>query len=56
MLPENTEPEREKSALKRRIDMGLNSVAAQVPESEIDVEQFMVEEPGDGDEDESDDE
>jgi len=54
MLPENTGPKRKKSALERRIAMGLNEHAEPAVEKGVDVEQFIAEEPtGDS---ESDDE
>jgi len=42
MLPENTGPRRNKSALERRIDMGLDTPTEQMPDPDIDVEQFIA--------------
>jgi hypothetical protein len=53
MLKENSDPRRKKSALERRVAMGLDNTVQTPKGKDIDLEEFIV---GGADNDDSDDE
>ena len=52
MLKENTTPNRRKSALERRVDMGLDDPTGSTQSIEVDLEEFVVDEADEIDTDE----